>query len=72
MRWDHLRAEATAVACPQPKCLAEPGEPCRNVGTGAPLGRRPAHERRLWAAGVLPGPDRVPPCPDAYREGDPR
>lgn len=56
MRFDHQRAAAGHVACPQPGCAAQPGEPCRNLATGEELDRRPAHEPRLWAAGVLTGP----------------
>lgn len=41
------------VACPEKRCNAAVDEPCRNLATGLPLTRRPAHERRLWNAEAL-------------------
>lgn len=46
-----IRAGAQLVACPD--CPARPGDPCKNLQTGAPLLSRPAHERRLWNAQAL-------------------
>lgn len=41
------------VNCPEHRCGATVGEQCRNINTGAPLHRRPAHEKRLWNAEAL-------------------
>lgn len=41
------------VTCPEARCNARSGEPCRNLATGQSLRRRPAHERRLWNAEAL-------------------
>jgi hypothetical protein len=41
------------INCPEPKCGAIIDEPCHNLVNGAPLNRRPAHERRLWNAEAL-------------------
>lgn len=67
MRFDHQRAAAAEIACPEPGCNAPAGEPCRNLANGEELGHRPAHERRLWAVGVLAGPSGAPAGP-AYQE----
>jgi hypothetical protein len=61
-----LAAYASEIACPEPGCGADEGEPCRNLGTGKPLQSRPAHERRLWDSGAV---HRGSPRPDL--EGDP-
>ena len=45
---DHARQQAELVACPE--CGAVVGERCSNVHDGQPLGRLPAHWRRLKAA----------------------
>jgi hypothetical protein len=47
---DYERSEAEQVSCPE--CEAPVGERCRNVHDGQPLGRLPAHWRRLKAAEV--------------------
>lgn len=51
MNHHDLRAGALRVPCPD--CPARIGDPCKNLGTGLPLERRPAHERRLWNADAL-------------------
>lgn len=45
---DNDRHEFQRVACPE--CDAEPGKPCRDVHNGQPLGKLPAHWRRVKAA----------------------
>ena len=45
---DHERQQAEQVACPE--CGAVVGERCSNVHDGKPLGKLPAHWRRLRAA----------------------
>ena len=45
---DFEQQQAELVACPE--CHAPVGERCRNVHDGPPLGRLPAHWRRLRAA----------------------
>lgn len=45
-------AAAAAVPCPEHRCAAPIGEPCRNLHNGAPLRHQPAHLARLRAAGV--------------------
>lgn len=42
-----------AIQIPCPICKAQPGDPCLNIGTGRPIERRPAHEKRLWNAEAL-------------------
>ena len=52
--------QAEARPCPPPPrgCGAEPGQPCRNLRTGLPLGRQLAHPHRRHFP-VLPE-QRVP------------
>ncbi len=45
---DNERLEAERFNCPE--CEAAPGETCRNVHDGQPLGKLPAHWRRIKAA----------------------
>ena len=45
---DFERQEAEKLPCPE--CQAPVGERCRNVHDGQPLGRFPAHWRRIKAA----------------------
>ena len=45
---DNERLEAEQVACPE--CSAGVGETCRDVHNGQPLGKLPAHWRRIKAA----------------------
>lgn len=45
---DNERLEAERFTCPE--CEAAPGETCRNVHDGQPLGKLPAHWRRIKAA----------------------
>lgn len=45
---DYERQQAERVACPE--CAAPVGETCRDVHNGQPLGRFPAHWRRIKAA----------------------
>lgn len=47
---DNERQQAERVACPE--CGAIPGERCSNVHDGQPLGKLPAHWRRIRAAGT--------------------
>lgn len=46
--WRMTRAEAEQVTCPE--CHAAPGQPCTNLTDGQPLGRLPAHWRRIHTA----------------------
>ncbi len=39
------REDAERVECPD--CDAEPSQPCRNLHTGQPLARQPAHLARI-------------------------
>lgn len=39
------RADAETRPCPD--CHAQAGQPCRNLRTGQPLGRQPAHQSRI-------------------------
>jgi hypothetical protein len=59
------RDRAMTVPCPVPACPADVGEPCRNLSTGEPVDRIPAHARRLTAAGVSHAP-----VPSAEVRGD--
>lgn len=45
---DNERLEAERVTCPE--CEAPVGETCRDVHNGQPLGKLPAHWRRIKAA----------------------
>lgn len=45
---DYERSEAQQVVCPE--CHVQAGETCRNVHDGQPLGKQPAHWRRIKAA----------------------
>lgn len=65
---EHADQAATAarVACPERRCGASVGNPCRNLATGKPLTRRPAHERRLAAAGI----ESLPTDPRDLRRRD--
>jgi hypothetical protein len=46
--WRHTRLTAETVPCVD--CDARVGETCRNVHTGDPLERLPAHAKRIKAA----------------------
>ena len=50
------RATAASVPCTEPRCNAQPGDPCVNVHTGQPLEHQAAHLARLKAAGVVHAP----------------
>lgn len=54
------RTAAQQYPCTEPRCGAGVGDTCRNVHTGEYLDARPAHESRLWAAGVTLGPTPHP------------
>lgn len=56
LEWRMERAEAEVVDCTEPGCEAVPGETCRNLDDGLPLGRLPAHHRRMTAARAAASP----------------
>ena len=45
--WLQERVSAETVPCRD--CRARPGQTCRNLHTGRPLGRQPAHLARILA-----------------------
>jgi hypothetical protein len=46
------REHAERVSCPD--CGAQPGQPCRNLRTGEPLTRQPAHQARITTTEATP------------------
>lgn len=50
------REQAETVPCPLQRCAQPVGQTCRNLATGEPLDRLPAHHARLAAAGVRHAP----------------
>lgn len=48
--WRHQRMTAETVPCTEPGCGAFVGETCRNVHTGQPLEKLPAHAKRIRSA----------------------
>lgn len=51
-------ARTHAIRRPCPDCHADTGQPCRNLHTGEPLHRQPAHLARLRATDTTPEPTR--------------
>lgn len=45
--WRHERAQAETVMCEE--CHQPAGETCLNLSDGRPLGKLPAHHRRITA-----------------------
>jgi hypothetical protein len=48
--WRMLREQAETEPCPELDCPAVAGETCVNLDDRLPLGRLPAHSRRIRAA----------------------